>query len=100
MLSDTAGTVLEGSVLADALRTLLDRCQQWRGTVKGLLDTLNEQETTQGRRPSDREWPSTPKHLGTLLRRYAPALEDLGYSVQRDGRTSSGERYALSKKSA
>lgn len=101
MLNDTAGTVLESSVLADALRTLLDGCQQWRGTVKGLLHTLNEQEAAQGqqgRRSSDREWPSTPKQLGTLLRRFAPALEDLGYSVQRDGRTSSGERYALSKK--
>ncbi|WP_206743982.1 hypothetical protein, partial [Acidithiobacillus caldus] len=50
----------------------------YEGTVKGLLELLGE------KRPDlEREdyWPRSPKGLGDALRRYAPALRQLGIEV-------------------
>jgi hypothetical protein len=98
MLNDSAGVVLEGDLTADALKALLDDVQAWRGTVGALLTEITARQSEDfGARPPQ-DWPRNAKKLGANLRRLAPALEQVGYSVRSQGRTNLGEMYALSKK--
>ncbi|OFC36988.1 hypothetical protein BAE28_07905 [Acidithiobacillus caldus] len=69
---------IEGSPVAAALVDFAQCGRSYEGTVKGLLELLGE------KRPDlEREdyWPRSPKGLGDALRRYAPALRQLGIEV-------------------
>jgi hypothetical protein len=52
----------------------------FEGTAKDLLRQLNE--FMQGKPHPGRGWPRTPKGMGNALRRIAPALRKLGYTVE------------------
>ncbi|QLG10877.1 hypothetical protein HLB42_08905 [Deinococcus sp. D7000] len=97
MQSEAAGTVLDGEPVAEALRALMDDGQEWLGTVKALLATLNDQEGYPDEHRPPQGWPRTPRALGGSLRRLAPALSKTGYVVTPEGRSREGERYRLIK---
>lgn len=73
------GRTIESSPVAAALVGYAEAGRTYQGTVKGLLELLNE------RRPEIEGgdyWPRSPKGLGDALRRYAPALRQLGIAVR------------------
>jgi hypothetical protein len=81
-----AGT-LDASPLPAALRKLrfgtsaASGRKPWEGTPGGLLDALNECNEFAGeRRP--RGWPQDAVRLGTELRRIAPALRSVSWTVE------------------
>ncbi|WP_293914229.1 DNA-primase RepB domain-containing protein [Deinococcus sp.] len=97
MQSEAASTVLDGEPMAEALRAFIDNAQDWRGTVKGLLTALNEQEGYPDEHRPPQGWPRTPRAFGAALRRLAPALRKTGYEITAGGRSNEGERYVLRK---
>jgi RepB DNA-primase from phage plasmid len=97
MQSEAASTVLDGEPMAEALRAFIDNAQDWRGTVKNLLTTLNEQEGYPDEHRPPQGWPRTPRAFGATLRRLAPALRKTGYEIAAGRRTNEGEQYVLRK---
>lgn len=98
MQTESAGSVLDGDELAGALRTFMDErsTNGWRGPVNSLLVLLNEQEGFMtGARRMPTEWPKNPRALGERLRRFAPAFQKIGYTVESLGRKNDGSHYAL-----
>ncbi|QDU39190.1 hypothetical protein Mal4_35270 [Maioricimonas rarisocia] len=93
--------VLEGDILAGAVRELVTRNEVWSGTASELHDILS------GMVPENmlrrREWPKSANVLSGRLRRLAPALRRVGVQVQweRDSTTSRTRmiRIATSQKS-
>ncbi len=73
---------IDASPLATAMVAYVDRGNKYAGTVKGLLEILNENRPDHER---DDYWPRSPKGLADGLRRYAPALRQLGIVARVDG---------------
>src|SRR5262249_15040022 len=82
---------LDGSVIGGVLLAFLDvetRSGHWRGTAEELLTGINDQ--ADGQTTRSRYWPKTPRALSSELRRLAPALRGVGFTVslgEREGGT-------------
>jgi hypothetical protein len=81
---DATETLIEGNLLADAVRELADRCQsssppRWEGTASHLLSTLT---AAAGDRAKSKYWPKDATRLSGTLRKLAPSLRMAGVSVR------------------
>jgi hypothetical protein len=83
-------TVLEADAVAMAIRGLLTRRAIWEGTASGLLNAVNATVAENTRKA--KEWPKTPRGMSGALRRAAPNLRKLGYTVEFDKRETNRER--------
>ena len=94
-------TMIEAAVeddpLAEAVRSYVTGpgSGSFEGTATSLLEILDINEGHLGKgsvkqRPNG--WPRSPRSLGGQLRRIAPALRELGFSVETGQRTSDKER--------
>lgn len=95
MQTDAAMLLLDDEPVAEVLRQFLDETGQWSGTVKDLLQSLNDLLPLSSRPPQN--WPTTPKALGSQIRRLSAALAKSGYHVTHLRRSNKGEVYELSK---
>jgi hypothetical protein len=82
---------LEASVIASAVRRLVGR-EAWSGTAAELLEELSKLADDAAKRAKG--WPTTPRALGSALRRIAPNLWALGVEVTFD-RAAGGVRRRL-----
>ncbi|MEX2443323.1 MAG: bifunctional DNA primase/polymerase [Alkalispirochaeta sp.] len=86
-----AATVLEGSTIGMAIKSLIDTRYSltvFEDTPSELLDLLNS--TVDAETHHSKHWPDNPKSLGSAIRRVAPLLRNAGYYVdtdQREGHT-------------
>jgi hypothetical protein len=89
---------LDASLLADAIRTLLDTDGEWTGSASALLHHLNTATADTDRQ--SKTWPKAPHTLSNQLRRLAPALRTAGYEVELDaGRDRRNRKLLLLRKS-
>jgi hypothetical protein len=72
-------TVIEGDVVATAVRTLMMDRSTWIGTAQGLLLVLAEIVGKLG--TNLKSWPATPRALSGRLRRAAPNLRRVAISI-------------------
>lgn len=72
---------IDASPVATALVGFVDRGNAYQGTVKGLLELLNDNRPDHER---DDYWPRSAKGLADAIRRYAPALRQLGITASVD----------------
>lgn len=92
------GLAIEASPVAQAIVTMVMDCDEWQGTVCGLLTALTERLTAAGENPKQkRGWPQTPRKLGALLKEYAPNLRRNGIGVETGDRTRQGILVTLTK---
>jgi hypothetical protein len=82
--------ILESDAVATAVRSLLTRQPHWQGTAAGLLKELNAAAAEVTRKA--KEWPKTPRGMSGALRRAAPGMRKLGYTVELDKRDTDRER--------
>ena len=82
--------ILESDAVATAVRSLLTRPPHWEGTAAGLLKELNATAAEETRKAKD--WPKTPRGMSGALRRAAPGLRKLGYTVGLDTRDTNKSR--------
>jgi hypothetical protein len=82
--------ILNGIV---ALRAFLTQHIDWKGTAGELLKALNTTADEEVQKASD--WPKTPRGMSGALRRAAPGLRKLGYTVEFPGRDISKKRNRL-----
>ena len=71
---------LEDSVVAQAVRRLMQDHSEWVGTATKLLSDLAELVPQENRKPS--VWPQRPNTLSKQLRRDAPALRSIDIDVE------------------
>jgi hypothetical protein len=83
-------TVLEADVVASAVRSLMARTSEWRGTAKYLLDRLKWFAGDDAAR--QRNWPQTPSILANRLRRAAPSLRTIGIEISFEREGHEGKR--------
>lgn len=76
-LDGLAQDVIDGSPLATAITTMLDRVGTWQGEPADLLQMLNKIAGVE----REHNWPRTAAVLSGQLRRVAPALRARGYRV-------------------
>ncbi len=69
------GRTIDASPVATAMVEYASRGNAYTGTVKGLLTELSATKPDHER---DDYWPRTPRGLGDAIRRYSPALRQLG----------------------
>ena len=83
-----ADDVVESDVVGTAIRAFMATRTRWAGTMKELLAAIL---------PADagRDFPKTPKGLGSRSRRLAPALEKLGILVTSPSRKNKTRIYTL-----
>jgi hypothetical protein len=83
-----ADDVVEGDAVGTAIRGYMAGRSGWSGTMKELLAAIS---------PDDpgRDFPKTPKKLGSRLKRLAPALEELGIFVHQPGKTDKTRVWGL-----
>jgi hypothetical protein len=77
---EAAAIALESSPVAGAVLALLRDQPQWEGEAGALLALLPEYVEAGGGR--GRQWPQTPRAMGSALRRIAPALRACGVIVE------------------
>lgn len=70
---------LEASPIAAPIRKLADE-KAWKGTAAELLEELSKVADDAAKRA--KSWPSTPRGLGSALRRAAPNLRKVGLIVE------------------
>ncbi|WP_163097813.1 hypothetical protein GL267_010180 [Acidithiobacillus ferrianus] len=75
------GRTIDASPVAAAMVAYVDRGNRYVGTVKGLLEILTEHKPDHER---DEYWPRSPKGLADAMRRYAPALRQMGIIARVD----------------
>jgi hypothetical protein len=80
---------LDASPVAPVIRTLAER-GEWSGTATELLEALSGLADEIIRR--SKGWPTTPRYLGTILRRLAPNLRAIGIQVELADRRELGPR--------
>jgi Toprim domain-containing protein len=88
--SEALETLLESDTIAGAIRDLLTTKPNWDGTAGNLLKAVNATATEETRKAKD--WPKTPRGMSGALRRAAPGLRKLGYTVDLDARTPDKKR--------
>ncbi|MHB1529371.1 MAG: hypothetical protein ACYCXT_08110 [Acidiferrobacteraceae bacterium] len=69
------GRTIEASPIASAIVAFVEAGGEHRGTVKNLLETLNQNKPEHEQTDY---WPRSPKGLADAMRRYAPAFRQLG----------------------
>ena len=79
---------LESSVIWKPLSELLLERPEWRGTAGELKKSLEDRLNSN----LPRDWPKTPKAVGGAVRRIAPNVRALGWSVSFDEREPAGQR--------
>jgi hypothetical protein len=87
---DTVETLLESDAVAIAVRALIARQPDWKGTATDLLTKLNAAATDEFRKAEN--WPKTARGMSGALRRVAPGLRKLGYTLEFGERESNAER--------
>ena len=75
------GRTIDASPVAAAMVAYVDRGNRYAGTVKGLLEILTEHKPDHER---DEYWPRSPKGLADAMRRYSPALRQMGIKARVD----------------
>ncbi|MHB8354830.1 MAG: hypothetical protein ACYDCF_10415 [Burkholderiales bacterium] len=75
------GRTIDASPVAAAMVDYVDRGNRYTGTVKGLLEVLTEHKPDHER---DEYWPRSPKGLADTIRRYSPALRQMGIKARVD----------------
>ena len=83
-------TILESDAVATAIRNLLTRQRNWEGTAGDLLKA--RKRSGGGGDAKAKDWPKTPRGMSGALRRAAPGLRKLGYTVELNKRDTTGER--------
>jgi hypothetical protein len=83
-----ADDVVEGDSVGTAIRGFMANRSSWSGTMKDLLDAITPDEP-------GRDFPKTPKKLGSRLKRLAPALEAVGVFVYQPGKTDKTRTWML-----
>jgi hypothetical protein len=91
--AETIETILESDTLAPAIRNLLTGQPHWQGTAGELLAAVDATATEDKRKAKD--WPKSPRGMSGALRRAAPGLRKLGYSVELGNRDTNRERTRL-----
>jgi hypothetical protein len=93
---EAVGLEIEASSVGSALKRFMDSLAQneWRGTARELLETLNEREMEQIRRT--RSWPADARALSSRLKRLATSLRTMGVAIQ--WRRVQGERIMILRK--
>jgi hypothetical protein len=84
--------VMEANPLAEALRNFIIERGEWKGGATKLLEELNRRDTEDRVRRDRRRWPQTSNHLSGGVRRAAPLLRKLGFTITVD-REPTGERF-------
>jgi hypothetical protein len=84
--AEAVETMLESDSVVVALRAFLSERNEWKGTAGDLLKALNTTATEETRKAKD--WPKSPRGISGALRRSAPSLRKLGYSVVFDRDTA------------
>lgn len=79
---------LESSIIWKPVAELLSERQSWRGTAGELKRLLEDRLNA----TLPKDWPKSPKAMGGALRRIAPNIRALGWSVSFDERESNGQR--------
>ncbi|NDU88129.1 MAG: hypothetical protein G3I09_08145 [Ferrovum sp.] len=75
------GRTIDASPIAAAMADYVERGRRYTGTVKGLLGELTARKPDTER---DEFWPRSPKGLADAMRRYAPALRQMGITARVD----------------
>jgi len=81
--SRISADVVEADPVAEAVRKLATAAGTWQGTAGELLGKLT---ADLGEHRPPRGWPATPRGMAAALTRAAPALRDVGVSVEQAGR--------------
>lgn len=85
---------VESSPVALALLALIDVKDKFEGTLSDLLNDLGNYAP---KHFDKNHWVKSPRGLGELLKRLAPALKVGGIDVEELGRTKQGKRYCIRK---
>jgi hypothetical protein len=91
--AESVETTLESDLIAMAVRKLLAEQSEWNGTAGDLLKVLNAIATEE--RHKAENWPKTPRGMSGALRRVAPGLRKLRYTVELGQRDTNQERKRL-----
>ncbi len=85
-LDEAVDTVIEGDLVASAVRSLMGSRAEWTGTATQLLDIVSEQVGETARKT--KSWPATANVLSGRLRRAATFLRKVGIDISfdREGR--------------
>jgi hypothetical protein len=79
---------LEGSLVYEPLRKLLEQENEWKGSATDLLERLAQLAGEQATKSSN--WPKKPNALSGHLRRLAPNLRRVGVGVEFDRKPGGG----------
>ena len=71
---------IENSLVGPAIVKLIEAAGQWEGTATKLLHDLESVSTVREQRRKG--WPTTPEGLSNALRRIAPSLRRIGFSIE------------------
>jgi len=85
---------LESYGVAVGIQMIADRKLRapWKGSYLDLLRDLNEM------REIDRSnWPRSPRHLSSQLKRIAPGLRRMGITIKQAGRTRTGAQVEITR---
>ena len=91
--AESVETMLESDLISLAVRKLLAEPSEWNGTAGDLLKVLNAIATEEMRKTEN--WPKTPRGMSGALRRVAPGLRKLRYTVEVGQRDTNQERKRL-----
>ena len=83
-----ADDVVESDVVGTAIRAFMATRTSWAGTMKELLAVITPDD-------AGRDFPKTPKKIGSRLKRLAPALEELGILVSSPSKTDKTRTWVL-----
>lgn len=78
---------IDASPVALAIVRMVESGRSFRGTVGDLLDLLNRERPEH---EANEYWPRSPRGLGDALRRYAPALAQIGIKAEVSQTRSAG----------
>jgi hypothetical protein len=87
---DAVETLLESDAVAIAVRKLIARQPDWKGTATELLGELNATAADELRKSDN--WPKTSRGMSGALRRIAPGLRKLSYTLEFGERESNSQR--------
>ena len=87
---ETIENVIEGDLVATAVRTLMAQQKEWTGTATDLLDKLSEVKGERTAKPKN--WPTSPHSLSGRLRRVGPLLRKIGIEIGFDRKGRAGTR--------
>jgi hypothetical protein len=92
--AESIETMLESDTVVVAMRAFLTQQIDWKGTAGELLKTLKKTVLEEEVKKAN-DWPKTPRGMSGALRRAAPGLRKLGYTVEFPGQDTSRKRNRL-----